>query len=111
MKKDANMFLDHIRDSIAVIEDAIKGKSFEEFVNSIVTQDCVVRRIEIIGEAANNLPEDFQKEHPEIAWRKIVGMRNILAHEYFGVDLKVVWDTAVNKIPVLKEELSKLKYE
>lgn len=105
------MFLDHIRDSIAVIEDAIKGKSFEEFVNSIVTQDCVVRRIEIIGEAANNLPEDFQKEHPEIAWRKIVGMRNILAHEYFGVDLKVVWDTAVNKIPVLKEELSKLKYE
>src|SRR3989338_9852783 len=111
MKKDANMFLDHIRDSIAVIEDAIKGKSFEEFVNSIVTQDCVVRSIEIIGEAANNLPEDFQKEHPEIAWRKIVGMRNILAHEYFGVDLKVVWDTAVNKIPVLKEELSKLKYE
>ena len=65
----------------------------------------------IIGEAANNLPEYFQKEHPEIAWRKIVGMRNILAHEYFGVDLKVVWDTAVNKIPVLKEELSKLKYE
>ena len=111
MEKDVNIWLDHIRESIAVVENAIEDLSFEEFKvkEKITIQDSVVRRIEIIGEAANNLPDSYQKEHPEIEWRKIVGMRNILAHEYFGVDLKIVWDTATKKLPELKQELAKLK--
>ena len=108
MKKDANILLDYIKESIAVIENATGSLSFVQFKNNITVQDSVIRRIEIIGEAANNLPESFQKEHPEIKWRKIVGMRNILAHEYFGVDLRIVWDTAILRIPELKQELTKL---
>ena len=98
-----------MRDSISVIEGATNGMTFEEFKKNVTVQDCVVRRIEIIGEAANHIPDSFQVEHSEIEWRKIVGMRNIIAHEYFGVDLKIVWDTLTTRIPVLKEELSKIE--
>ncbi len=64
--------------------------------------DAVVRELEIIGEASNNLNQEFREQHPEIPWRRIRGMRNFLIHEYFGVNAKVVWDTCREDLPSLK---------
>ncbi|HEC86588.1 MAG TPA: DUF86 domain-containing protein, partial [Thermoplasmatales archaeon] len=65
-------------------------------------QDGVIRNLEIIGEAVKNLPDDIKKDYPEVEWRKIAGLRDILIHAYFGVDLEVIWDIVKNKVPELK---------
>ncbi|HEY4482953.1 MAG: hypothetical protein A3I39_01695 [Candidatus Yanofskybacteria bacterium RIFCSPLOWO2_02_FULL_47_9b] len=108
MEKDINVWLQHIREAIDIIDVHMQGCSFEEFQKSITIQDAVIRRVEIIGEAVNNIPEDFIQKHPEVEWLDIISMRNILAHEYFGVKLKIVWDTVKTDLPKLKEQLNKL---
>jgi len=79
MRKDPEVFLAHILESIDLIEGYSEGKTREEFVESLQLQDAIIRRIEIIGEAVKNLPEDFKRDHPEIAWQKIAGMRDVLS--------------------------------
>jgi len=108
MSRDQKLFLQDIRDSITCIEEYTQGLTFEEFRLSQVQIDAVVRRIEIIGEAANNISEDFQKQYPDIEWSAMVKMRNIIAHEYFGVNPKIVWATVTRDIPRLKDMLGKL---
>ena len=71
-------------------------------------QDAVVRRIEIIGEAANRVSKDFRKEHTNIPWREMVAMRNIIVHEYFGIDLERVWTVAKKNVPELQQLLETL---
>ena len=70
--------------------------------------DAVVREIEIIGEAVNNISDKLRKAHPGVQWNLMVGMRNFLIHEYFEVDLEVVWDTVKNSLPELKEQIQKI---
>ena len=108
MKKDPNIFIKHIYDSIVEIENHTAGISPEAFLRDVKTQDAVVRRIEIIGEAAKNLPADFIKKHSHIQWAEIGGMRNKLIHEYFGVDLNLVWEVVKRDIPPLKDKITKL---
>ncbi|HQE96740.1 MAG TPA: DUF86 domain-containing protein, partial [Methanothrix sp.] len=74
-------------------------------------QDQIIRRIEIIGEAVKNLPEELKKDHPEIPWRDLAGMRDIVAHQYFGVDLETVWLVAKDELPELKVRIQKIKCE
>ena len=111
MRKDPEVFLAHILESIDLIEGYSEGKTREEFVESLQLQDAIIRRIEIIGEAVKNLPEDFKRDHPEIAWQKIAGMRDVLIHQYFGVDLALTWDVVQSDIPDLKLKISQLKRE
>ena len=108
MKKDDTVFLRHILDAIELIEEYLRDKSYEEFKNNRMLQDAVIREIEIIGEATKNLSMDFRSKYPDIPWRQIAGMRNKLIHEYFGVDLDAVWDTATKDIPSLKEKLREI---
>ncbi len=108
MRKNPKIFLEHILESIGEIESHIKNFSEDSFFNDTKTQDAVMRRIEIIGEAVKNLPKNFKEKHPEIEWREIAGMRDKLIHEYFGIDPDTVWDTAKNDIPKLKKQISKL---
>ena len=72
-------------------------------------QDSVVRRIEIIGEAAKNIPNPFKKEHPKVAWKEIVGVRDVLIHHYFGSDLNILWEIIKKDIPMLKKQILEIK--
>ena len=106
--KNPKIFIEDILESITEVENHIKDISGDEFLNDIKTQDAVIRRIEIMGEAVKNLPESFKENYPKIEWREIAGMRNKLIHEYFGVIMERVWDTAKNDIPKLKKQISEL---
>jgi len=101
MKVDRTYLL-HILEAIEKIEGYIASADFDDFSDNDMMIDAVVRELEIIGEAARNLSDSFQDKHFEIPWYKIKAMRNVLIHEYFGVNLKVVWDTCKNDIPALK---------
>ncbi len=108
MKRDASVFLQHILESIARIEEFTEGMSKEDFVASVKTQDAVIRRLEIIGEASKNLPNSFREKHPEIEWGDMIRTRDKLSHGYFGVDLKLAWDILKNDLPALKEKIGKI---
>lgn len=108
MKKDPKIFLKHIQESIEKIEKHTKGMSEDKFENDIKTQDAVIRRIEIIGEAVKNLPLEFKKKYSEIEWREIAGMRDKLIHEYFGINLDMVWEVIRKDIPKLKKQILRL---
>jgi uncharacterized protein with HEPN domain len=101
MKPDA-IYLSHMRDAIAKIERYLADVDYETFTGNDMMIDAVIRELEIIGEAARNLSVSFVEEHPDIPWSRIKRMRNILIHEYFGVSLKVVWDTTHSNLPQLK---------
>ena len=108
MKKDPYLYLDHIIESIQAIVDYLINISKESFLVTPQIQDAICRRLEIIGEAANKLDSEFTEKHPHIPWYKIVGMRNLLIHEYFNVDLDQFWNTVDKSIPELKKQILKL---
>ena len=106
MNKNISIYLQHIIESAELVAEYIKDKSQKDFLADIQLQDSVIRRIEIIGEAAKKIPDDFRKKYPDIPWRNIAGMRDIIVHEYFGIDLKLVWTVAKRDLPRLKKQLT-----
>ncbi len=107
MKKDPQIFLQHILESIEWIEKDTKGMSKDDFLKNVPIQDAVIRRIEIIGEAIRNLPSDLKKETKNVPWQDIMDMRNKIIHEYFGVDLELVWEVVKKDTPELKNQVKK----
>lgn len=105
MKED-NFYLRHILEAIESIEEYLKGFDFGSFPKDKKTVDAVVRELEIIGEASNNLSEKFRDNNSQIPFRDIIDMRNVLTHEYFGVNTKIVWDTCQIDLPNLKEAIN-----
>jgi len=82
--------------------------SYEDFLRDRKTQDAVIRNLEIIGEAAKNLPSNIKERYPKIPWRALSGMRDKLIHAYFGVSLSIVWETIKNDLPVLKQQVESI---
>jgi len=109
-EKDPKTYLGHIVESCEIIEEYLRDISINDFFKNRQLQDSVIRRLEIIGEAAKYISEDFKKLHQEIPWRKMTGLRDVLIHEYFGIDNNLVWGTIKDNLPRVKEQLKKLLF-
>lgn len=105
MKKDPAVFIGHILESIELIEKYSRGMTLEKLRRSQGKQDSIIRRLEIIGEAVKNLSTSFRTKHPEVPWKKMAGMRDMLIHEYFDVDLSLTWSVVKNELPRIKKQL------
>lgn len=110
-KREFADFVADIDDCVKNIENFTKGLDFESFSKDQKTIYAVIRAFEIIGEATKNIPSLVRRGHPEIPWKDMLEMRNKLIHEYFGVNIKVVWKTIKEDIPFLKEKTEKLMDE
>jgi len=108
MKRDDTVYLHHILDAIELIEEYTKGMSENEFLGNMMAHDAVVRQVEIIGEAARNISDEFQEKHKKLPWGKMIGIRNKIIHEYFNVNYAIMWDTIKGDRPLLKKSVKKI---
>ena len=109
MKRDTSLFIEDILESIKNIESFTKEITEKELSKNIEKQSAIIRQIEIIGEAAKNIPLSIRKKYPDIPWKDIVGMRDVISHGYFKVDLFIVWKVIKEDLPDLKEKIEEVK--
>ncbi|WP_319507872.1 DUF86 domain-containing protein [uncultured Methanolobus sp.] len=109
--REYKLFLTDIVEAIDEIEEFTSGMDFTEFLNDRKTQKAVVKNIEIIGEAAKNVPDEIKASYPDIPWRVIAGMRDRLAHGYFGIDYMIVWDVVGNRLIGLRDSIQAILVE
>lgn len=107
MDRDRAYLLD-ILEAARLAISYIEGKAEEEFFADVQCQDSVIRRLEIIGEAARRISEETRAAHPELPWSEMIGMRNILIHEYDDVDLPIVWKTIQSELPGIVAKVERL---
>jgi uncharacterized protein with HEPN domain len=102
-------YLDDIRTAIADVKEFTNGMTFEEFAVDKKTVNAVIRSLEVLGEATKHIPTAFRLKHPDVPWAKMAGMRNVLIHDYMGVDLKTVWMVSqerLTELQIMMDELS-----
>ncbi|MFH1917008.1 MAG: DUF86 domain-containing protein [Nanoarchaeota archaeon] len=109
MPRQYNIYIDDICQAIEKIEEYTRGITYEKFVEDSMISDAVIRNLEIIGEAVKKIPNTIKLKHPEIEWRKLANLRNILIHEYFGVNLCIIWDIVRKKIPQHKQAFQRVR--
>lgn len=106
--KNHKLFIGDILGSIRAIEEFVKDMPLDRFMADDKTSSAVIRKLEIIGEAAKNIPDSIKKKKPNVPWKEMAGMRDKLIHFYFGIDYNLVWQTVKNRLPELKKELLSL---
>jgi uncharacterized protein with HEPN domain len=107
-ERELGDYLNDILAAIADIEEFIRGMNYEIFAADKKTVNAVIRSLEILGEATKRIPTSFRKKYPDIPWSKMAGMRDVLIHDYMGVDVKTVWKVVRERIPELKPLLEEL---
>lgn len=105
MRRNYILYLEDILTSANKIQNYAGNTSFEELIKDELKIDAIVRNFEIIGEASNNVPQEVRAKYSFVEWRKIADFRNILAHEYFGINYKIMWDIIKNKLPSLQKDI------
>ncbi len=105
MPRDSRVYLEDILEATRRIASYTAHLSKASFLEDEKTFDAVVRNLEVIGEAVKKLPENLRSQHPTVEWRKMAGLRDILIHEYFGLDSEIVWDIVKNKVPSLNQAI------
>ena len=111
MPRDFRVYLEDILEATRKITTYTDSLSKAVFLEDEKTLDAVVRNLEVIGEAVKKLPEDLRARHSGVEWKKIAGLRDILIHEYFGLDAEIVWDIVRNKVPALDREVRTMMNE
>lgn len=106
--RDYRLYLIDIEESIRKINEYVVGMDLHAFMDDSKTFESVLYNIQIIGEAANKIPMEIREKHPDIDWRGIIGMRNVIVHGYFYVDPETVWKTVHSSIPILSEQIQKI---
>lgn len=109
MQKDSRIYLNDILFSISLIEEYTKELSYDAFEESYDAQDKILRRLEIIAEAAKKLPEEIRLKNKNIPWKSIIGLRNIIVHNYDDVNLKEIWQIVKHHLPETKIEIEQIK--
>ena len=104
--RHAAPYLRHILDAISAIQEYTRDGR-ESFLSDRKTQDAVIRNLEIVGEATRNVPAEFRSAYPGIPWQQAANLRNVLVHEYFGVDLRIVWAVVENELPPLRAKIQR----
>lgn len=104
MQREPKVFLEDIYNAAIKNEEFTKGLSFDEFEDNDLVSDAVIKNILVIGEATKNIPDYIRNENPQIEWRKMAGMRDMMIHGYFSINYHIVWDVVQNKIPTLKSQ-------
>jgi len=107
-KREYRDYLHDIMSSVNDIEDFVEGMAFEQFEKDRKTLNAVVRSMEIIGEAAKNIPVAMRDKYGELPWKNMIGMRNKVVHGYFGVNVKTLWNTVKDDLPPLKKLVQKM---
>jgi len=108
MKKDNSIYLHHIVDHLKNVSIYLSGFNYSHFLESQLHQDAVIRNLEVCGEATKKISQDLKDKYPQISWRAMAGMRDKLIHDYFNVDLEIVWETAKNDVPNLITVIEKI---
>ncbi|MBI3012102.1 MAG: DUF86 domain-containing protein [Elusimicrobia bacterium] len=108
MSRDTSVYLQDILEAISKIKSYVEGLSQKTVLGDNKTYDAILRNLEVIGEAAKHVPKEIKDANPAIDWRKIAGLRDIVIHEYFGLDSGIIWDIVKNKLPSLEEKIRKL---
>jgi len=107
-ERPVKLYISDILESISKIKKYTRGMLFKEFANDEKSIDAVVRNIEIIGEATKHIPKSLRLKHVEVPWKEIIGTSKVI-HEYFGVDIEILWKTISEDIPALKKQIDKIK--
>ncbi len=102
MPRDYRVYLDDILESVGKIKDYTAGYTRQRFAEDSKTVDAVIRNLMVIGEAAKHVPQEVRARHPEAHWREMIGLRNIVIHEYFGINLDVIWNVIKTDLPALE---------
>jgi len=108
-KREWKLFVEDILESIELIESYVANMNFDDFTNDRKTIDAVVRNLEIIGEAARNISDEIKNKYQNVDWKGMIGLRNRIAHGYFGINLTIIWEILKQELPPLKEKMKQIK--